>query len=413
MVAPEPFTLTLEPFAMISPPLASLKILDFTTLLPGPFATMMLADLGADVLRIEAPHRPDLTRLMPPYDGDVSAWHAVLNRNKRSLALDLKRPEAATIIHRLLTADVGGYDILVEQFRPGVMARLGLGYETLRAINPRLIYVAITGYGQTGPYRDRAGHDINYLALSGMMSHSGRRDCGPTPLGVQVADIGGGTFGGLIGLLTAVIQRQLTGSGQFIDISMFDMAIAWQSHVISHYLVGNEVPAWESWALNGGGPYDFYETADGGYLSVGSLEPKFWRGFCAAIDRPELFGPGLQPDTAVQQQVKAEIRATLRQKSLAQWTTIFNQADVCVEPVLTVPEALAHPQVAARGLVTAVPKPDGTTQPQIGSPLKFSGGMPTYRHIGVPLGAHTAEVLAALGYDESAQQTLRQNGLFG
>ncbi|MCA9989917.1 MAG: CoA transferase, partial [Anaerolineales bacterium] len=159
-------------------PLAGLKILDFSTLLPGPFATMWLADLGADVVRVENPSRPDVVRFLPPFDGDVSAWHATLHRSKRSLTLDLKQPGAAGIVQRLVQT----YDILLEQFRPGVMARLGLGYEALRDANPRLIYVALTGYGQSGPYRDRAGHDINYLALSGIADHTGRVESGPIPL---------------------------------------------------------------------------------------------------------------------------------------------------------------------------------------------------------------------------------------
>ena len=182
-------------------PLASLKILDFSTLLPGPFGSMILADLGADVLRVEAPNRPDMVRLLPPYDGDSSAWHRLLNRNKRSIALDLKKPQAIQIVHQLI-AD-GGYDIVLEQFRPGVMARLGIDYEALRLVNPALIYCAVTGYGQTGPYRDRAGHDNNYLALSGIMSHTGRKADGPSALGVQVADIGGGSLGAVIGILSA------------------------------------------------------------------------------------------------------------------------------------------------------------------------------------------------------------------
>ena len=190
-------------------PLASLKILDFSTLLPGPFGSMMLADLGADVLRVEAPNRPDMVRFVPPYDGDSSAWHRVLNRNKRAIALDLKKPEALPIIHQLITD--GGYDIVLEQFRPGVMERLGIGYEALRQINPELIYCAVTGYGQTGPYRDRAGHDNNYLALSGIMSHTGRKDGGPSPLGVQVADVGGGAMGAVIGILSAVVHRTQNG----------------------------------------------------------------------------------------------------------------------------------------------------------------------------------------------------------
>ena len=374
--------------------LSPLKILDFTTLLPGPFATMMLADMGADVVRVEAPHRPDMVRLMPPFDGDISAWHGVLNRNKRSLALDLKRPGAADVVKRLVQT----YDIVIEQFRPGVMERLGIGYEALKAANPGLIYCAITGYGQTGPYKDRAGHDNNYLALAGVMSHSGRKGEGPPPLGVQIADVGGGSLGAMVGLLTAVIHRLTTGEGQMVDISMFDMMVAWQAHVISHTLVGGEVPERESWALNGGRYYDYYETKDGRFLAVGSLEPKFWQGFCHAIGRPDLIEPGLRLDAASQQVVKAEVRAVLRERPLAAWTAVFAEQDVCVEPVQTIPEMLEHPHTQARGLVVDVPKPDGTSQWQIGSPFHFSAGEATYGGVGRPLGADTAQVLADAGF---------------
>jgi len=393
----------------MTPLLSSLKILDFTTLLPGPFATMMLADLGADVVRVEAPHRPDMVRLMPPFDGDTSAWHGVLNRNKRSLALDLKRPGATDVIKRLALT----YDIVIEQFRPGVMERLGIGYESLKAANPALIYVAITGYGQTGPYKERAGHDNNYLALAGVMSHSGRKGQGPPPLGVQMADVGGGSLGAMVGLLTAVIHRLTTGEGQMVDISMFDMMVAWQAHVISHTLVGGQVPAPESWALNGGGFYDYYETKDGRALSVGSLEPKFWQGFCRAIGRPDLIEPGLRLDGESQRQVKAEIRAVLMGRTLAEWTAVFADLDVCVEPALTIPEMLAHPHTQARGLVVEAPKPDGTSQRQIGSPFKFSAGRAEIRHVGASLGEHSDEILAEASFDEEQIKSLRNAGVLG
>jgi alpha-methylacyl-CoA racemase len=391
--------------------LSTLKILDFTTLLPGPFATMLLADLGADVLRVEAPQRPDLVRNMPPFDGDTSAWHGVLNRNKRSLALDLKRPGVVEVVKRLVGA--GGYDIVIEQFRPGVMARLGLDDAALRAVNPALIYCSITGYGQTGPLRHRAGHDINYVALSGVMSHSGRRAEGPAPLGVQLADVGGGALGALVGLLAAVIQRQATGVGQRVDVSMFDMLLAWQAHVAAEYLVGGQVPQPEGMALNGGGFYDVYATADGRFLSVGSLEPKFWQGFCAAIERPDLAARGYDPDPAAQQALKAELRTVLAQRPLAEWQALFAALDVCVEPALTLPEALAQPHTQARDMLVDVPKPDGRTQRQVGTPLKFSAGEPRYRHVGAPLGAHTNEVLAEIGYNPNQIQTLRAAGAFG
>ena len=392
-------------------PLASLKILDFSTLLPGPFGSMMLADLGAEVLRVEAPNRPDMVRFAPPYDGDSSAWHRVLNRNKRTIALDLKKPDALPIIHKLITD--GGYDIVLEQFRPGVMDRLGIGYEALRQINPQLIYCAVTGYGQTGPYRDRAGHDNNYLALSGIMSHTGRQADGPPPLGVQMADVGGGAMGAVVGILSAVVHRTQTGEGQMVDISMLDMSIAWHAHVVSHYLVGDETPERESWSLNGGSFYDYYETKDGRFLSVGSLEPKFWQGFCQAIERPDLITDGGSLDTAVQQTLKTEIRNTLKSRTLDEWVDIFSQIDVCVEPVLSIPEMVEHPQTKARGMVVDVPRDDGSAQKQVGSPFKFSQSEATYHYVGRAIGEHTKDVLTELGLSEAEIEGLQERGVFG
>ena len=387
----------------MSGPLASLKVLDFTALLPGPFATMALADMGVNVVRVESPTRPDMVRFLPPFDGDVSAWHGVLNRNKRSLALDLKQPAAVAAVQRLVAP--GGYDIVIEQFRPGVMERLGLGYEALRALNPALIYVALTGYGQTGPLRDRAGHDNNYLALAGTLSYSGRAAAGPPPLGIQVADVGG-AMGALVGLLAAVVQRGATGRGQFVDVSMFDLMVAWQAHLIAHCLVGGETPAPEGMALNGGRAYDLYQTQDGRWLSVGSLELKFWEGFCVAIGRADLIAPGLSQDDGEQARVKATVREAIAARPLAEWIAVFAPLDVCVEPVLTVPEMLAAPQTAARGLVVDVPRPGSGAQRQIASPWRFSEGAAEYRHVGAPLGQHTAEVLRAAGFSDEEIEAL-------
>jgi crotonobetainyl-CoA:carnitine CoA-transferase CaiB-like acyl-CoA transferase len=391
--------------------LASLRVLDFTTLLPGPFATMMLADLGADVLRVEAPNRPDLVRSMPPFDGEISAWHGVLNRSKRSLALDLKKPGAPDIVKRLISD--GGYDIVIEQFRPGVMDRLGIGYESLQTVNPALIYCAITGYGQSGPLRDRAGHDINYLSRSGVMSHSGRLEGGPTPLGVQLADVGGGSLGALVGLLTAVIHRHESGEGQLVDISMIDMMLAWQTHIFSQYLIGKEEPTREASLLNGGSYYDFYETADGRYLSVGSLEPKFWVAFCEALGRPDLISKAYDLDPAVKRSLKAELRDTIVARPMVEWTKVFATLDACVEPVLKVTEVISQPQTEARNMVVKVPKADGSEQQQVGSPFHFSHGRANYKHPGVKLGTHSNEVLAEVGYKSGEIEFFRQSGLLG
>ena len=284
-------------------PLSSLKVLDFSTLLPGPFASLMLADMGAEVLRVESPTRVDLTRIMPPHVDGVSANHAYLNRNKRCISLDLKAPAAVEVVKQL----VAEYDIVLEQFRPGVMDRLGIGYAVLKAINPGLIYVSITGYGQTGPYKDRAGHDINYLAVAGVASHTGRADSGPLPLGMQVADIAGGSLHGVIGLLAAVVQRQATGQGQQVDISMTDCSFSLNAMAGAAALTAGIEPEMQGNALNGGSFYDYYRAKDGQWFSVGSLEPQCMQQLCNALGRPELAALGLRPDK--QEELKREIRS--------------------------------------------------------------------------------------------------------
>jgi crotonobetainyl-CoA:carnitine CoA-transferase CaiB-like acyl-CoA transferase len=382
----------------MSGPLASLKVLDFSTLLPGPFASLMLADMGAEVLRIESPTRMDLLRVLPPHDHGTSASHAYLNRNKRSLALDLKQAEALEIVRAL----VKDYDIVLEQFRPGVMERLGLGYEALKALNPRLIYVSITGYGQTGPYKDRAGHDINYLALAGVASYTGREDSGPLPLGVQLADVGGGSLHAVVGLLAAVIARQQTGVGQYLDVSMTDCSFSLNAMAGAGYLACGVQPERETHVLNGGSFYDYYRSRDGRWMSVGSLEPVFMQQLCAAFGRPELAALGLDPALKLALQVEFEKR------SFDELCELFAAVDACVEPVLSLSEAVEHPQLKARALVSQVPRGDGSTQAQLACPLKFSEGLPAPRHIGVAVGAHSDEVLAELGFSAQRIAELRQ-----
>src|SRR3989338_3814817 len=303
-------------------PLSSLKVLDFSTLLPGPFASLLLADMGADVLRIESPTRMDLVRVLPLHADGVSASHAYLNRNKRCMALDLKKPEAVELVKRLVL----DYDIVLEQFRPGVMDKLGVGYAALKAINPKLIYVSITGYGQTGPYKDRAGHDLNYLAVAGLASYTGRRDTGPLPL---------------------VIQRQVTGEGQQVDISMTDCAFSLHAMAGAGYLACGVEPQMENQALNGGSFYDYYRTRDGRWFSVGSLEPQFMQQLCAAIGRPELAARGLNQQPEVQQALKREIEIEFEKRDFAEWGQVFAELDACVEPMLNLSETVDHPQIMA------------------------------------------------------------------
>ncbi len=396
----------------MSAPLAGLKILDFSSLLPGPFATMMLADLGAEVIRIEAPKRPEITKLMPPIDENgISSTHALLNRSKRSLGLNLKSEAAIKIVKALIS---DGFNIIVEQSRPGVMTRLGVGYETLKEDFPDLIYCSLTGYGQTGPYKDRAGHDLNYLALSGMLGHYGRQDSKvPAPLPVQVADIGAGSMHLVIALLSAVIRRGTTGEGAAVDISMHDGALAWNSLAIAETVVSAESPVAEKGILTGGSFYDLYETADGRQLSVGSLEPKFWSGFCQAIGREDLIDIGQDFSYENQQGFKEDLRAILKSKTLAEWENVFSDIDVCVEAVLSSKEALEHPHTIARNMMVEVPVLDqlgelgGSSQLQVASPIKLSGHTPSYKFAGTKLGAHSTEILKSIGYSQEEIKKLK------
>ena len=365
---------------------------------------MLLADLGASVVRVESPTRQDIVHYKPPFRDGVAAWHGTLNRSKRSLALDLAQPGAPAVVRRL----VAHYDIVVEQSRPGVMDRLGVGYEALRAANPRLIYCALTGYGQDGPYRDRAGHDINYIALAGISAHSGRAGHGPPPLGIQPADIGAGSHGAVIAILAAALHRTLTGEGQFLEVSMFDGALAWNALTIADTLAGAE-PGPEATLLNGGTAYDYFATADGRYLAVGALEPKFWRAFCAVIARPDL--ANRPPALALNDQaLKAAVAAAIASRTLSDWQERFAAVDACVEPVLTPAEAMAHPQTVARGGLVPVPNPHGAPQLQVAHPLRFSRTPPSYRHVGPVLGAHTREVLLAAGFAEDELRELQRQG---
>ncbi len=389
-------------------PLAGLKILDFSTLIPGPTATLLLADLGADVVRVEAPHRFDLIRAQPPFADGQSVWHSYLNRNKRSLALDLKQPAAVGVVLRL----VQRYDIVMEQFRPGVMDRLGVGYAALAAANPALIYCAISGYGQTGPYAQRAAHDLNLLALAGILSHSGRRGEAPPPLGIQPVDLGTG-YAAALAVLAAVVQRQATGVGQMVDVSMFDTALAWNALAGARALAGGEEPAPEDGLLNGGGFYGCYATADGRYMSVASIEPHFWAGFCEAIERPDLVSCAYDTAPGVQAHMRAAVAAAIAAQPLAEWVERFAGLDICVEPVLTSSEALAHPQAQARSMVVETPTAGGAGQRQVAAPLRFSAATPAYSHTGATLGEHSAQILADAGYDEGEIAALAAAGVFG
>lgn len=388
--------------------LDDLKILDFSTLLPGPYATLMLADMGAEVLKISSASRPDIVLDYPPFIGDtgVSASQAWLGRNKKTMFLNLKTGEGKAVVKEL----VKEYDIVLEQFRPGVMEKLGLGYEDLKAVNPKLIYCSLTGYGQTGPLRDAAGHDINYMSRSGIISQAGRRESGPSLMNFQIADIAVGSMNSVIGILAAVNYRKNTGKGQYIDVAMMDGCVPFNSLDGAGFLVSGKEPKREGERLNGGCIYDFYETKDGEYLSVGSLEPQFWSRFCTAIGREDLIEGTVYPPNI--DEVKAEIRGILKTKTRDEWVEVFSHYDACVQPVLNLKEALLEDeQVKEREMVVDVKLPlhEEVSVKQLATAVKLSECPCEYKFAGYPTGYHTKEVIEQLGMDYAE---LKAKGVF-
>ena len=389
--------------------LHDLKILDFTTLLPGPYATLMLSDMGAQVIKISSPQRRDLVLEYEPFiEGtDLSANEAWLGRGKRNIYLDLKHPQAKDIIKKLIM----DYDIVIEQFRPGVMGRLGLGYEDLRAVNPRIIYCSLTGYGQTGPMAERAGHDCNYMARSGNLSMAGYAASGPAPTNMQIADICCGSMNSVIGILAAVHHRAVTGQGEYIDVAMLDGLIPLTGMDGVRFLATGQETGREEGRLGGGSVYGYYKTADGEYLSVGSLEPAFWKTFCETIGCPELIAGGVMPENIGE--VREKVARVIGSGTKAEWIEIFRDRDCCVEPVASLREALEEDdQIRERDMVWDLPL-EGNGEKRVrqpGFPIRFLNSPVRGNEAGAPLGAHTRQVLEEYGYD---YEVLKGKGVLG
>lgn len=387
-------------------PLKGFKILDFTYLLPGPYGTMMLADLGAQIIKIENPKNPDMLRMLPPIVNGISAVYAHINRGKKSLALDLKSPEAKDIIYKLIKE----YDIVIEQFRPGVLEKLGFGYNHLKTINSSLIYCSLTGYGQTGSFSQRAGHDINYMALSGVDSFSGKKTTGPSLNGIQIADIASGAKNMVIGILAAYIKRQTTGQGDYIDISITDGVFAMSAFTTAAYLEGETLPQSETQMLNGGGIYDYYATSDGRYLSVGPIEQKFFQSFCQTIGYTDILeNVDFSPETV--QHHKKKIAAIIASQPLSHWITTFSKVDACIEPVRTLEEAIANPPLSERDMIVSITDDKGSKFKQIGNPIKFSSENYIALSAGVQLGYNNDEILQSIGYNEHTIKKLYENNV--
>ena len=386
-------------------PLEGLKVLDLTRLLPGPLCTMIMGDYGATVLKVEDVHFGDPTRAVgEPVNGDGSFFWQ-LNRNKKSISLNLKTESGKKIMRQLAAKS----DLLVEGFRPGVMDRLGLGYGELSPLNPRLIYGSISGYGQEGPYRERAGHDLNYTALAGLLDLSAAPGGAPVMPAVQISDTGAGSLAALSGIFMALYARERSGRGCHVDISMTRGLLPWLVYAASALHGGAPPPRRGRDQLTGGyGCYNVYETADNRYMSLGALEPLFWQNFCSAVEKPGWLK--LQYDPAAQEELILEIRALFREKTRDQWVELFKKHDACCEPVLDLEEAAEHPLARDQRYWIESERPGYPPLKQPGFPLLFSRSAGEIRLPPPRLGEHTAEILASLGYSKVDLIKLAEEG---
>jgi alpha-methylacyl-CoA racemase len=389
--------------------LDGLRVLDLSRLLPGGFCSLLMADFGADVIKVEDTGMGDYVRYSPPlYDGAdptaASALFLALNRGKRSIRIDLKQDAGRDVLLRL----VRDADVLLESFRPGVMDRLGVGYERLREENPRLVYCAITGYGQDGPYAARAGHDMNYLALAGLLGLTGEPDGPPVQAAGQIADIGGGALMAAFGILAALRERDRSGVGQLVDVSMTDGALSWLAMVAARYFADGRTPKRGEPELAGGLIcYRPYRCADG-WVTLGALEPKFWRAWCEGVGRPDLVE---QQFAAVGSDVHGEVEAVFAERTRAEWRAFNDVHDCCLEPVLDLDDALESELVRAREMVIEVDQPGAGTVRLLGAPVKLSRTPAEPTRAGGPaIGADTDAVLGEVGYAGAEIGALREAG---
>lgn len=392
----------------MSMPLEGIKILDLSRYLPGPLATQILADFGAEVLKIED-RKGELGRYLPPMINDTSARFYTVNRNKKSMGLDLKQAEGKEIFKKL----VAEADVVIDQFRPDVMNKLGLGYETLKEINPQIIYCIITGYGLTGPMRDVAGHDINYLNISGITELMGTKDGPPAMCGVQIADTAGGSLHSVIAILLALAAREKTGQGQLCDVSMMDGALSLLSYTIGEWSGGEgNLPKRGDELLTGGyATYNNYECKDGKYVSLGAVENKFWVSFCKKLGMEEYIP--LQMNISRQPEIEASIRTIMLTKTRDEWVEFFSNSDICLTPVLTLDEMVQHPQVLARNMIHTLPNFLGSGKDLVctGIPIKLSETPGETKMVFAKTGEHTDEVLAGIGYSASQIEQLHKDSI--
>ncbi len=387
--------------------LPGLKILDASRLLPAALCTQMLADLGAEVLKVEEPGRGDYQRTFPPMGKVDSGTFLLCNRNKQSITLNLKSEEGKAIF-RKLAAEA---DVVVEGFRPGVMKRLGLDYETLKEINPRLIYCAVSGFGQDGPYKMVAGHDLNYMGIIGALPLFGMAGGPPMVPGLLTADIGGGSLMAAYGILAALLARQVTGVGQMVDVSMMDGAMSFIAYHASEPMFGDCDPRGGEYRNTGGAPcYSIFRCQDGNYVTLGALEEHFWARFCDVAGVPELKDDQF-PDGEARSRQFEQLDHLFEQRTRAEWVELFFQHDIPGGPVNTMREAFEDPHVKAREMVMHVDHPVEGRIPQLGFPVKFSGTPGRITSPPPSLGQHTSAVLERLGYTQQQIADMAKAGV--
>ena len=378
-------------------PLQGIRIIDLTRLLPGPLGTMMMADMGAEVIKIEAPKFKDYSRDFPPFVNKESASYLAFNRSKRSLALDYKTEEGKAVFWELIKTA----DIVIEQFRPGVMDKMGLGYEEAKKVNPKIIYVSVTGYGQTGPYRDKAGHDLNYISYAGVLGITGQRGQTPVIPGIQTADIAGGSYMSIIACLSALWARQTTGEGQYVDVAMMDSVMPLAVTAYSLFSATQQPqPRGELFLSGGLANYNVYPCQDGKYISLGTLEPKFWMKFCQVVKKPQWMNRMIPKNAEDLDAFYAEVSAFFQTQPQQYWIDLSDQHDLLISPVYDIHEIENDPQVQARDMIVTQEHPNAGEVKTIGVPLKFSDTKATPAWAAPVFGADTHAILSELGYSE-------------
>lgn len=384
--------------------LDGLHVLDLSRLLPGPLCTMILGDLGADVVKVEQPEIGDYARFAPPLIGDTGSAFLMLNRNKRSITLNLKNAEAKDILHKLATKA----DVFVESYQPGVAERLGVGYPAIRKVNEHIIYCSISGYGQTGPYRDLVGHDLNYAAYSGAIGATGLKGGPPVIPAIQISDIQSAIYAA-VAITAALYRREKTGEAEFIDVSLMDTAVASMIMPLSFHFAGASTERGESF-LSGGAPfYNVYETKDRRFISIASLEPKFWVELCNALGVEEYQDQQIV-SAEVSQQIRADLAEKFREKKRDEWVKILNEREIPCAPVYDVSEVPADPQVRARKMIFEMETEAFGKLNQLATPIRISHNPLIVRSGPPKLGQHTLEILRGLGYSTKDVERLKTEG---